>query len=214
MPARCFVSVFWKILGKNVEVSFLRAGMACPPPKSTRRIRPPGVKTSEGTLRQNAEILFSEINCKQIANGAGEKCGGPAGHEIGEENRPAGISSPSTVITTAGVVNLQAAMERANAAHSSRPVNFFSFNVFPSARAPLRPRPSPAMIQQIIPRCAAVGKCRAKLSAPERVTAAAPAPPFCRTRHSSRPAAFRRAGCAPKGTACRKRSPAGGGPYP
>ena len=86
-PARCFVSVFWKILGKNVEVSFLRAGMACLPPKSTRRIRPPGVKTSEDTLRQNAGILFSEINCKQIANGIGEKCGGPAGHEIGEENR-------------------------------------------------------------------------------------------------------------------------------
>ena len=86
-PARCFVSVFWKILGENVEVDFLRAGMACLPPKSTRRIRPPGAKTSEGTLRQNAGILFSEINCKQIANGTGEKCGGPAGHEIGEENR-------------------------------------------------------------------------------------------------------------------------------
>lgn len=86
-PARCFVSVFWKILGKNVEVSFLRAGIACPPTESTRRIRPLGVKTSEGTLRQKAGILFSEINCKQIANGIGEKCGGPAGHEIGEENR-------------------------------------------------------------------------------------------------------------------------------
>ena len=70
-----------------MEVSFLRAGMACPPTESTRRIRPPGVKTSEGTLRQNAGILFSKINCKQIANGIGEKCGGSAGHEIGEENR-------------------------------------------------------------------------------------------------------------------------------
>ena len=86
-PARCFVSVFWKILGKNVEVSFLRAGIACPPTERTHKIWPPGVKTSEGTLRQNAGILFSEINCKQIANGIGEKCGGPAGHEIGEENR-------------------------------------------------------------------------------------------------------------------------------
>ena len=86
-PARCFVSVFWKILGKNVEVSFLRAGIACPPTESTRRIRPPGAKTSEGTLRQNAGIFFSEINCKQIANGIGEKCGGPAEHEIDEENR-------------------------------------------------------------------------------------------------------------------------------
>ena len=46
-----------------------------------------GVKTSEDALRQNAGTLFSEINCKQIANGTGEKCGGPAGHEIGEENR-------------------------------------------------------------------------------------------------------------------------------
>ena len=86
-PARCFVSVFWKILGKNVEVSFLRAGIACPLSERTRKICPPGGKTSEGTLRQNAGILFSEINCKQIANGIGEKCGGLAGHEIGEENR-------------------------------------------------------------------------------------------------------------------------------
>ena len=86
-PARCFVSVFWKILGKNVEVSFLRVGIACPLPERTRKIWPPRGKTSEGTLRQNAGILFSEINCKQIANGTGEKCGGLAGHEIGEENR-------------------------------------------------------------------------------------------------------------------------------
>ena len=86
-PARCFVSVFWKILGKNVEVDFLRAGMACLPTERTHKIWPPGDKTSEGTLRQNAGIFFSEINCKQIANGTGEKCGGPAGHEIGEENR-------------------------------------------------------------------------------------------------------------------------------
>ena len=70
-----------------MEVDFLRAGIACPPTERTRRIRPPGAKTSEGTLRQNAGALFSEINCKQIANGTGEKCGGPAEHEIGEENR-------------------------------------------------------------------------------------------------------------------------------
>ena len=58
-----------------------------PDAERTRKIWPPGDKTSEGTLRQNAGTLFSEINCKQIANGTGEKCGGPAGHEIGEENR-------------------------------------------------------------------------------------------------------------------------------
>ena len=87
-PARCFVSVFWKILGKNMEVSFLRAGIACPPDgEHAQNTAAGGVKTSEGTLRQNAGILFSEINCKQIANGTGEKCGGPAGHEIGEKNR-------------------------------------------------------------------------------------------------------------------------------
>ena len=60
-------------------------------PVSRRRARAEygrrGAKTSEDALRQNAGTLFSEINCKQIANGTGEKCGGPAGHEIGEENR-------------------------------------------------------------------------------------------------------------------------------
>ena len=62
-------------------------GWPVPPTERTHKIWAPGVKTREDTLRQNAGILFSEINCKQIANGTGEKCGGPAGHEIGEENR-------------------------------------------------------------------------------------------------------------------------------
>ena len=70
-----------------MEVDFLRAGMACPPPESAGKTGPPGAKTSEGTLQKKPEIFFSPINCKQIANGTGENCGGPAGHEIGEENR-------------------------------------------------------------------------------------------------------------------------------
>ena len=68
-------------------MDFLRAGIACLTPGNAGKTGLSEAKTSEGTLHQKTEIFFSEINCKQIVNERGKKCGGPAGHKIGEENR-------------------------------------------------------------------------------------------------------------------------------